>query len=287
MRITPRLRPFALSGLLASLSLTGCAHRRASPPLSGPPPVPLTSTDVDGILSALRSQENGTRRAQGIVGARGRGPEGGFDARLVLIFERPSRLRVELLGVLGGARWSAVASDGRIEVYFPGGKRYLDEPNVSDVVERLLGLRLEPREVMAILAGVGLPLEEVTVVRGGRRGASSFLSIGEDPAETLEVSSDGQVVRAATSRYRVSYPTPWKRRGRQTPDEVVIENDEIRTTLTTDDLDVNVPLDPEAFELEIPADAVRLRPAEVNGEAVFVIQPPEQKHRDEPPPVLP
>jgi hypothetical protein len=34
---------------------------------------------------------------------------------------------------------------------------------------------------------------------------------------------------------------------------------------------VNVQLDPETFLLEIPADAERLRPAEIDGESVFVV----------------
>lgn len=266
--------PLAVSILLA---LTACARR----PASLPPPIPLASSDVDALLSELRSGADGIRRVQGVVGARGKGPEGSFDARLVLIFERPNRLRVELMGAFGGTRWSAVATGDGIEVYFPGGREYLEESNVSDVVARLLGLRLEPAEVIAILAGVGIPLERVATARGERRGASSILAIGVDSREMLEISAEGQVVRAVTASYRVSYPTSWKSRGRQIPDVVVVENDEIRTTLKTEGLDVNVSLDPEAFALDIPIDAVRLRPADVGGEAWFVVQPPERKRRDD------
>ncbi len=191
------------------------------------------------------------------------------------------------MGAFSGTRWSAVATDDEITVYFPGAKQYLRETNVSDVVVRLLGLRLEPSEVMAILAGVGVPLEGVAIPHGERRGASSFLELGNDPRDTLEVTAEGQVARADTPSYRVSYPTSWKAGGRQVPDQVVIENDDIRTTLTTRELDVNVALDPEAFALEIPADAVRVRLAEVQGEAVFVVQPPERKRRDDPGSELP
>jgi hypothetical protein len=266
--------PIACASIL--LALSACARH----PSSLPPPIPLASSEIAGVLSELEAQEDGIRRAQGIVGARGRGPEGGFDARLVMIFERPNRLRVELMGAFGGTRWSAVASGGKILVYFPGEKQYLEEPDASDVVARLLGLRLDPSEVMAILAGVGVPLVQGTAASGERRGASSILTI-EGSGERLELSADGQVVRAFAASYRVSYPTTWKSHGRQIPDEVVIENDEIKTTLTTGDLDVNVALDPEAFAIGIPVDAVRLRPAEVEGRSVFVVQPKERKRWDD------
>lgn len=273
------LRIHRLFLVLSMLILWGDCARR---PPRLPPPIPLSSSEADGLLSKLRSQEDGIRRVQGIVGARGRGPDGGFDARLVIIFERPDRLRVELMGAFGGTRWSSVATREGITVYFPGRKQYVKEADVGDVVARLLGLRLEPSEVMAMIAGVGIPLDGVTAARGERRGTSSFLEVGGDSRDRLEVSADGQVERAVTPGYRIAYPTSWKRRGRQIPDEVVIENDKIRTTLTTRDLDVNVALDPEAFVLEVPADAERLRPAEVEGEAVFVARPREQKRHHDP-----
>jgi hypothetical protein len=45
----------------------------------------------------------------------------------------------------------------------------------------------------------------------------------------------------------------------------------MRITLGAEDVDINVPLDPKAFELEIPDGAARLKPADVAGEAVFVV----------------
>jgi hypothetical protein len=231
----------------------------------------MEETEVDAALSALDRQLGSVRRYQGIVRVRGRGPDGGFDARLVVIFERPDALRVELLGAFAGTRWSAVAGAERIRAYFPSRRQYLEEEDVQDVVGRLLGLRLNPAEVMSVLAGVGAPLGPATRAAGERRGSLAILSLEGSETARIELDSDGQVVRAAGPAYRVSYPTRWKRRGRHFPDELVLENDSIRVVLTTEDVDVNVALDPEAFVLEIPEDAQRLRPAEVDGEAVFVI----------------
>lgn len=252
------------------LLLSSCA-RAPRAPEALPPPVPMEAAEVSSLLDELRRQAESVRRYQGLVAVRGRGPDGGFDARLAVFFERPDRLRVELLGAFGGTHWSAVASREEITAYFPGRRQYLREPDVADVVARLLGLRLRPEDMMAALSGVGVPVEPSSPVLGYRRGARRFLEIEAPSKRTLELDDDGQVVSAQSESYRVAYPGSWKSRGRPFPDELTIENESVRVRLETKEVDVNVPLDPETFLLEIPADAARLRPAEIDGESVFVV----------------
>lgn len=252
------------------LLLSGCA-RTPRAPEALPPSVPMEPVQVSSLLEALRRQEESVRRYQGLVRVRGRGPDGGFDARLAVFFERPDRLRVELLGAFGGTRWSAVASREEITAYFPGPRHYLREADVADVVGRLLGLRLRSEDMMAALSGVGVSLRSSSPPLGYRRGARLFLELEAPSKRTLELNEQGQVVSAQSESYRVSYPSSWKSRGRPFPDELAIENDRLRVRLETQEVDVNVDLDPETFLLEIPSDAERLRPAEVDSESVFVL----------------
>jgi hypothetical protein len=231
----------------------------------------MEAAEVTSLLDELHRQSESVRRYQGLVGVRGRGPDGSFDARLAVFFERPDRLRVELLGVFGGTRWSAVASREEITAYFPGRRHYLREPDVAGVVARLLGLRLGPEDMMAALSGVGLSVESSSPVFGYRRGVRRFLDFEAPPKRTLELDDDGQVVSAQSESYRVAYPGSWKSRGRKFPDELTIENENVRARLQTNEVDVNVQLDPETFVLEIPNDAERLRPAEIDSESVFVV----------------
>ncbi len=256
--------------LVLALFLSGCA-RAPRAPEALPPPVPMEAAEVSSLLDELKRQAESVRRYQGLVRVRGRGPDGGFDARLAVFFERPDRLRVELLGAFGGTRWSAVASREEITAYFPGRRHYLRESDVADVVARLLGLRLRSEDMMAALSGAGAPLHSSSPVLGYRRGQVRFLELEAPSKRILQLDDDGQVVSAQSERYRVSYPSSWKSRGRPFPDELAIENESVRARLETEEVDVNVELDPETFVLDIPADAVRLRPAEVEGEAVFVI----------------
>lgn len=230
----------------------------------------MGEAERDALFQELARQETSLRRYQGIVRVRGRGPEGSFDARLVVIFERPDRLRVELLGAFGGTRWSAVADEAGIVAYFPGDEHYVREPDVADVVGRLLGIELSARDVMALLTGVGAPVAERSPEAAYHRGAFGELEL-EGAELIVNRAAADQVVSAVTPRYRARYDGSWKANGRQFPRELVVENASVRVRIEAEDVDANTALAPEAFQLDVPEGALRLRPAEVEGQAVFVL----------------
>ena len=235
--------------------LGGCKPR-----VPDAPRVPVDPSEIESLLRQLDRESEAIRRYQGFVRIRGKGPEGSFDGRLVVIFERPDDLRIELMGPFGSTRWSAVASESGIRVLFAGRKEYVEEPDTADIVGRLLGIPLDAEEVMALLSGVGTP-PDVEVRAGYRQGPATIGVLAE--GERIELAADGQVSSVQARTYRVSYPTPWKKRRRQIPDRLLLSTESIRVTLTAEDVDVNTALDPEAFELEIPDGAARLRPADV------------------------
>ncbi|MFQ5789349.1 MAG: hypothetical protein ACE5JI_02625 [Acidobacteriota bacterium] len=291
----------------------------------------------------LQREARSVVRYQAVLRMRGRGPEGRFQATQVLVFERPDRVRLELLGAFGSTRWVAVASGGEITVVFPGRREFLREARVEEVVRVLLGIPLSAEEVMAVLAGTGLPLEHYRPVDASREGsvlrihlqlkgafspravaesterepwgwgpkavmegafsprppaAGSVSTGGLRPSEErgrwwrkvaesterepwgwgpkalmdspVVVLEDSQVLEASHGEYRVVYPTAWKKSGRQVPHRIEIRSDQIHATLNIDDLDVNVRLHPDAFALELPDGASRLRLTEIGDEAVFV-----------------
>jgi len=250
--------------LVASLFfLGGCKPRAPEAPR-----VPVDLSEIESSLRQLERESQAIRRYQGFVRIRGKGPDGSFNGRLVVIFERPDDLRIELLGPFGSTRWSAVASENGIRVLFPGRKEYVEELDTADIVGRLLGIPLDAEEVMALLSGVGIP-PNVEVISGYRQGTATIGVLAE--GGRLELAEDGQVSNAQTRTYRVSYPTLWKKKRRQIPDRLLLSTQSMRVTLSAEDVDINVPLDPEAFELEIPDGATRLKPADIAGEAVFVV----------------
>lgn len=232
------------------------------------PRVPVDPSEIESLLRQLDRESEAIKRYQGFVRIRGKGPDGSFDGRLVVIFERPDDLRIELLGPFGSTRWSAVATENGIRVLFPRSKEYVEEPDTADIVGRLLGVALDAEEVMALLSGIGKPLP-VEVIAGYRQGPAIIGMLAE--GERIELAEDGQVSSVQARTYRVSYPTRWKKRRRQIPDRLLLSTESIRVTLSAEDVDVNVALDPDAFELDIPDGAARLRPADIGREAVFVV----------------
>ena len=260
-----------LLGLVVLSGSSACSRR----PVATGPAVPLPNEEADQLLGDLENSQQSIVRYQAVLKVRGEGPEGRFSATELVVFERPDRVRLELLATFGSSRWIAVTDGGEITVLFPRSREYLQESAVEDVVSALLGIPLGPEEVMAILAGSGLPLGSANPARAERVGErvrvvlSSELPDGTDPYERVDIER-GQVREAAGSRYRVVYPTDWKQMGRTAPDQIEIASDRIDVLLTVEDLDINVRLDPEAFAISIPDGAARLGVAEIGGEAVFV-----------------
>lgn len=259
-------RPF-FCGLALLLAASACSRR----PVVAPAPIPLPSQEAERLLGELEKAQQSTARYQAILNVRGEGPEGRFRATEIVVFERPDRIRFELLATFGSSRWIAVTEEGQITVLFPRSREYLRESASEDVVSALLGVRLSPDDVMAILAGSGLPLSGAEPARAERIGerVHIVLSSQDSDGASLEV-EQGQVREAEGPHYRVRYPTDWKENGRTAPEQIEIASDRIEATLTVEELDINIQLDPEAFTIDLPEGATRLGVAQIEGEAVFV-----------------
>lgn len=231
-----------------------------------PPETPISTAEVDPLLEELERKESSVARYQAVLKVRGKGPEGRFNATQILVFERPDRMRVELLGAFGSTRWTTVALGEEIVVYIPSRRQFLKETDVARVVGVLLGVTLGTEEIMAMLSGTGLPIRGRRASRAFRRGETIRIELEEGSLEVEE----GQVQVAAGLHYRVSYPTRWKALGRQVPDRINLETADLQASLKIEDLDVNIPLKPEVFFLALPDDAQRLELHQIGGEAVFV-----------------
>jgi hypothetical protein len=80
------------------------------------------------------------------------GPDLRARTRALVAFRRPDALRVEIPGP-AGARLVAVARDGRLFAVFPSERAVFAGPATAADLERLLGIALEPGEVMDVLVG--------------------------------------------------------------------------------------------------------------------------------------
>lgn len=76
---------------------------------------------------------------------------------LVLVLERPDRLRVEILGFLGQAQAVLTTDGGRYELLVPGERHYESGMLYRGLLWDVAQIDLEPREVVELVLGTPLP----------------------------------------------------------------------------------------------------------------------------------
>lgn len=84
--------------------------------------------------------------------------------RALVAFRRPDALRVEIPGPVG-PRLVAVARAGRLTAVFPGDRSVFTSEASADAFASLLGIALDPSEIMDLL--VGTPSRKLRAYRAG------------------------------------------------------------------------------------------------------------------------
>jgi len=243
-----------------ALMTASCGRRIATPPKT-----PLPLDEAAQLVESVREQTESVKRYQSIVRLRGKGAEGRFRATLVVAFEKPDRLHVELLaGPFESSQWTAVAKEGEITVVFPSRREWVRESHVAAAVDTLLGVELEVEDVQALLSGTGLRRSLLQASHAEREGPLSRVALLEGEL-TLQAS---QVLEAKTPKYRIRYPSRWKSEGRAVPDRIEIWTKELEASLLVEDADVNVAIDASVFEPVIPEGSRQVELSRVGDESV-------------------
>jgi outer membrane biogenesis lipoprotein LolB len=172
-------------GLALASGCTGLARRPEALQEAVPAPA-AERARVEGWLSALRKDTESRRSMRASGKLRVRSERGGGSTRAVIVAERPDRLRLETLNLLGQTQTLLVVV-GENFAFFEGRsiERGITDP---EVLRFRLGLDLEPLEAVALLlASPDLPDAPPTQVwiAGDERRAEfathsvSFASTGE------------------------------------------------------------------------------------------------------------
>jgi hypothetical protein len=118
----------------------------------------------------------------------------------LVAFCRPDRLRIEVPGP-AGPRLVAVAREGRLVAVFPGERAVYAGEARAPQLEALLGIALEPAEVMDLLVGVPAPaLRRYAVAWGAAlpRRIEATLPDGGTLKATVEDPETGPPLSEAT-----------------------------------------------------------------------------------------
>jgi outer membrane lipoprotein-sorting protein len=132
----------------ALLFAAGCA--------TVPPPAPLVRVEgeehrIESYLAAARASASQRRAVRAVGKLSLESPRGSGDVREVIVVERPGRLRLEALNVLGQTQALLVADGERFAFY--DGSTLQGGPLSDDVLREHLGIDLEPGEAVDVLLG--------------------------------------------------------------------------------------------------------------------------------------
>lgn len=244
----------AQAGLcLLLVAASGCAPRLA--PLPTGVSTPFSGYEMAYAEATARCR--GVRTLVGVMSLSGRAGRTRMRGQVDVGLAQPGLARLEAPGPFGSRPlFVFVARGGSATLVLPRDRRVLEAARPESVVEALAGFPLGPDDLRSALAGCGLARGPVT---NGRGFEQDWLAVdaGNATQWLRQVDRAWRLVASATGSLDIRYTEfvsnrPTVVRIRQTPGETGIEAD---VTIRLSQVDLNVPLDAAAFEVEVPPDA--------------------------------
>lgn len=264
-RLPVRLRPHVVAGglLAASLLIGGCAARgggRFVPPTGPGAPAPEFAQRFEEATRACRDIRTMTAEAalSGRVGGRR------LRGRLQMGLGDPNAMRLEAVAPFGQPIFILAAHDGEGTLLLPRDNEVLPQAPASAIVEALAGIALSPSELRAVATGCVSP--SATATGGQQHGASLTAITLSDGAIVYVRLVDGapRIVAAHRPGLEVEYgryeralprtvhlrrvaEAGGEGRGSAAPEAVL--------SLELSQIELDVPLGPEAFRVDVPTGA--------------------------------
>ncbi len=188
---------------------------------------------------------------------------GRLRGRVLVGLAEPDSARLVGVAPFGQPRFILVARLNDAALFLPRDRRVLTGEPTSAIVEALAGVALGPEDLRAVLTGCVVPNPEAVAGRAYgdewvavdlRGGATAYLKI-VDRQRRVVVG-----VRGALSLEYADFVSEIPRRVRLLSSSVgeTSAPPDTDLTVTLSQLRTNMPIDPAAFSLEIPADALPL-----------------------------
>jgi len=229
--------------------MTGCAATRPALPSGSGTPLPGFETAYQEAVQECRS----ARTVVAELGLSGRAGDTKLRGRINAGVAAPADIRLEGVA-FGRPIFILAARAGEATLLLMREDRVVRNAPPEAIVEALTGVALTPSELLAVVAGCGL----------GAGSPGSARSLGAD--WTAVDSTQGTTyLRRVEGRWRVGGVV----RGQLTvvyadfagglPATVHIRTADVADiTLRISQLEINTTIDPKAFQVEVPADAVPL-----------------------------
>lgn len=190
---------------------------------------------------------------------------------LIAGFEQPDALRLEGVAPFGPPAFILVARDGSATLLLPRDDRVVTGVSAADILEALAGVRLDPATLRTILAGCLSPAPDPVA---GRSYANGWMAIDLRDGATAYLRRDQaqwRVVAGLLPGIAVQYDQFEGGLPRQVridsragaPSAGAGTSVEVSLALALSDLGTNITLNPAAFTVDVPPDAVAMTLAEL------------------------
>ena len=248
------VRAFAAAGLSLAAS---CAVLPA--PQLGAPPNP------DAVRDRLLQDEAATHTVRGLARLTFEGPQGGGSAAHAVVVALPDRARVEALTPLGTTALVATLRGTELRVHSLLQREFGVGRATRETLGRLVKVAVPPEPLLRLLAGLPpLPVRaqdpRLTLAADG--AALRVESVDGEHWQRLWIEAEGtgvargEVGRASEVLFTFAFADRQPIDGRDFPFEVRVEEPVTRSRLRVryERVQLNVPADPDLFELPWPTD---------------------------------
>jgi hypothetical protein len=249
-----RLARAAGAPLLAFL-LSACAPKPPALPTGAGLPFP----EFPSAYADATNECSGTRTITAAIALSGRAGKTKLRGRIDAGFSAPAELRLEGVHPFGKPVFILVARGEQATLVLPRDDRVLRNARPAAIVEALAGVALSPLEMRWAVAGCGLG---PVTPSGGTAYAKGWvaMSAGETTTYVRQIEGRWRIVAVSRGPLIVSYGDyaggrPATVRLRTTPESGGAAAD---LTLRLSQVETNVTLARDVFDVEVPRDAVPL-----------------------------
>ena len=234
--------------------VSGCAPRLLSLPTDPGNPLP----DFVQIHRQATSACADVRTLTAELSLSGRAGGRTIRGRAIAGFERPGSLRLEGVAPFGPPGFILAADGDGATLLLPRDNRVLRNARAEDVLGALTGVSLAPADLQAILTGCVASMPGAVGGRLHQRGWAS-IDLPGDATLYLERVGDGWRPRAARRPgWQVEYPAWQGRFPRNVRLRSVDPAVDVDLTAVVSQIEANITIDPAAFMVIVPADALPL-----------------------------
>jgi outer membrane lipoprotein-sorting protein len=239
----------ALVCCVSAGALSACAAKRVALPTGPGTPFAEAAAAYDEAVRDCRP----VRTIRATLGLSGRAGSTALRGNVDAGFEAPEKIRLEGRHPLGRPVFILASPGPQTTLYMPRENRVMQNASATDIVEALVGLRLAPHDLRTLVSGCGFEVAQPSV---GRRYGDGLVAVTVGGATTYLGQQQGRwrVVGSTRPPLSVRYsnfvndrPSTLRLQAAGTPAADV--------TVRLSDVNINVPLEPEVFAVDVPAGA--------------------------------